>query len=81
MIAPRLLILTGPPGSGKSTVGPLVAASFDRSAVLDADWFLGAIVGGLIDPWEPDADSQNRVVIGAAVSTALRMVRAGYVTV
>ena len=76
-----LLILTGPPGSGKTTVGRLLAGEFNPSAVVDADFFWASIVNGLIPPWEPGADVQNRVMVRASLSTAARFVRAGYVTV
>jgi hypothetical protein len=76
-----LLILTGPPGAGKTTVGRLVAGEFDPSAVIDADFFWASVVNGLIPPWEARADAQNQELIRASLSSAARFVRAGYVTV
>lgn len=76
-----LLILTGPPGSGKTTVGRLVAGEFDPSAVIDADFFWASVVNGLIPPWEARADAQNQEMIRASLSSAARFVRAGYATV
>ncbi|HUY16581.1 MAG TPA: AAA family ATPase [Acidimicrobiales bacterium] len=77
----QMLILTGPPGSGKTTAGRLVASEFTPSVVVDADFFWTSVVNGLIPPWEPLADTQNQVMVRAALSTAARFVRGGYVTV
>ncbi len=77
----QLLILTGPPGSGKTTVGRMVAGEFTPSVVVDADFFWASVVNGLIPPWESGADAQNQVMMRASLSTAARFVRAGYVTV
>ena len=76
-----LLILTGPPGAGKTTVGKSVAAASPRSACISADWFWTTIVNGHIAPWEGAADDQNRVMIRAAVAAGVRMANAGYSTV
>ncbi|MHB8378503.1 MAG: AAA family ATPase [Acidimicrobiales bacterium] len=77
----QMLLLSGPPGSGKTTVGRLVAGEFTPSTVVDADFFWASVVNGLIAPWESRADTQNQVMVRAALSTAARFVRAGYVTV
>lgn len=37
----ELIIVTGPPGAGKSAVSGLVADSFDSSILIPADWFFG----------------------------------------
>jgi hypothetical protein len=76
-----LLILTGPPGAGKTTVGKMIASQSSRSASISADWFWTTIVNGHIPPWEGTADDQNRVMIGSAVAAGLRMANAGYATV
>jgi predicted kinase len=76
-----LLILTGAPGSGKTTVGRRVAGEFTPSAVIDADFFFASIVNGLIPPWEARADGQNQEMIRASLSVAARYVKAGYATV
>jgi len=78
---PFLLILTGPPGAGKSTVGRLVAGGSDRSAYIEADRFWTAILTGHIEPWEQAAHGQNRAVVRAATAAAVRMAVAGYATV
>ena len=62
----RLLLLTGSPGCGKTTVAPLVADRHDLSACLDLDWFFAKLRQGRIEPWRAEAHAQNRVVLHAA---------------
>ncbi len=76
-----LLILAGPPGAGKTSVGGIITAESPLSACIHSDWFWTTIVNGHVAPWEHEADSQNRVVIRAAAAAAVRMANAGYTTV
>jgi predicted kinase len=76
-----LLILTGPPGAGKTTVGAIIVSESPRSACIQSDWFWTTIVNGHIAPWERAADAQNRAVIRAAVAAGVRMANAGFTTV
>ena len=76
-----LLILTGPPGAGKSTVGAIIASRSPRSACIHSDWFWTTIVSGHIPPWERAADAQNRAVIRAAAAAGVRMANAGFTVV
>ncbi len=61
-----LLIVTGPPGAGKSTVAKLVADSMSRSVLVAGDTFFGFLANGAIDPWLPESHEQNTVVTKAA---------------
>jgi predicted kinase len=81
MDEPFLLILTGPPGAGKSTVGHAIADRFDRSSCLESDWFWTTIVHGFVRQWDQDADAQNRAVVAAFMAAATRLVGGGFVTV
>jgi len=81
MDGPYLLILTGPPGAGKTTVGALVAARSALAAHIESDWFWTTLVSGRTDPWERAADPQNRAVVRASVAAAARLAAAGYATV
>jgi predicted kinase len=76
-----LLILTGPPGAGKTTVGAIIASESPLSACIHSDWFWGTIVNGHIPPWERAADSQNRAVIRGAAAAGVRMANAGFTVV
>jgi predicted kinase len=76
-----VLLLTGPPGAGKSTVAEIVAERFERSVHVEADRFYGFVVGGYVDPWERGAHDQNVIAVEIACDTAARYAEAGYVTI
>ncbi len=76
-----LLLLTGSPGCGKTTVAPLVADRHELSACLDLDWFFAKLRRGAIEPWREAADRQNRVVLRAAAGAVATFAEGGYFTV
>lgn len=76
-----MLIVTGPPGAGKSTIAPSVAQQSAKAACVEADWFWTTIVGGFVRPWLPEADLQNRTVLRSALIAAHALERGGYDTV
>ena len=77
----ELLIITGPPGAGKSTVSELVAQQFDRCALVRGDTFFGFVARGYIDPWLPESHEQNEVVTRATATAAGRFAQGGYMTI
>ena len=81
MAARSLLLLTGSPGCGKTTVAPLVADHHELSACLDLDWFFAKLRRGAVDPWRKEAHAQNRVVLHAAAEAVAAMADGGYFTV
>ena len=72
----ELVIVTGPPGAGKSTVAPLVADGFASSVLIPGDWFFGLWRRGAIDPWLPEAAPQTSVAFAAAAAAAGTFARA-----
>lgn len=72
----ELIIVTGPPGAGKSAVAPLVADGFESSVLIPADWFFGLWRRGAIDPWLPEALPQASVAGNAAAAAAGQFARA-----
>jgi predicted kinase len=69
----ELIVVSGPPGAGKSTVARSVADAYDPSVLVIGDDFFAFLARGRIDPWLPDADAQNRAVISAAAAACGRL--------
>lgn len=65
-----LLVITGPPGAGKSTVAALVAKRCDPSVLIEGDAFFGFLDQGALPPWLPESHAQNDVVTRAAAAAA-----------
>lgn len=61
-----LLIVSGPPGAGKSSVATLLADHYDPSFLVAGDDFFAFAHSGAIQPWLPEAHRQNTVIIEAA---------------
>ncbi|HWD54535.1 MAG TPA: AAA family ATPase [Acidimicrobiales bacterium] len=76
-----VLLLTGSPGCGKTTVAPLVADRYEPSACLDLDWFFAKVQRGRIEPWLPEAHAQNRLVLRAGAEAVAAFAGGGYFTV
>ena len=78
----RLLILTGPPGAGKTTVARILADTADRPTVhLHTDDFFSAIRTGLIAPWLPESSGQNAVISRAIAAAAGAFTEGGYAVI
>lgn len=76
-----VLIVTGPPGVGKTTAVGLLVAQWPKAVHLEADRFFDFIRSGHIEPWEPESHEQNEVVMNVVAGAAGGYAKAGYLTV
>jgi adenylate kinase family enzyme len=80
--APTILVITGPPGAGKTTVARLVAAELgEKSVSIETDWFWTTITKGYIEPWKTGSEDQNLAVMRAVGASAGALARGGYAVV
>jgi shikimate kinase len=74
-----ILILTGPPAAGKSTLGSLIAKRLERCAVIDVDWVRAMLVQPHISAWLGEAGmAQLRLGAKNACVLAHNFVAEGY---
>jgi ribosomal protein S18 acetylase RimI-like enzyme/predicted kinase len=75
-----VLILTGPPGVGKTTAGRILTERLARSVHLESDAFFRFIRSGKVEPWKPESREQNGVVMRIVAEAAAAYAAAGYFT-
>lgn len=76
-----VLLLSGPPGSGKTTTARLIADTATLGVHLEADAFFHFVRGGHVEPWLPESHTQNVIVMQAVAAAAARYAEGGYATV
>src|SRR5690242_2331629 len=76
----RIVIVTGPPGAGKSTTARALAeeSPADRAVHLHTDDAYAYIRKGFVPPWDPASGPQNATVMAALSAQAAAFARGGY---
>jgi cytidylate kinase len=77
----ELLIVSGPPGAGKSTVAAAIAERREPSVLVEGDAFFRFLRRGRVDPWRAEAHGQNVTVGEAAAAATARFAGGRYWTV
>jgi chloramphenicol 3-O-phosphotransferase len=80
MNVPPLVIISGPPGSGKSSIARQLAEQsiYERAVHMHTDDFYQYIRKGYVAPWLAEAQEQNVIVLEAFTASAARYARGGY---
>lgn len=74
-----ILILTGPPAAGKSTLGPLIASQLERCAVIDVDRVRLMVAQPHVPPWSGEEGMrQLRLGVDNACLLAHNFVKEGF---
>lgn len=76
-----LLVVTGPPGAGKSTVSRLIADRFESNLLVEGDAFFPFLAAGAIEPWLPESHQQNEIATDVAAAATAAFVTGLYDTV
>lgn len=76
----RIIVITGSPGTGKTTTASIIAKESDmkKSVHMHTDDFYHYLSKGAIPPHLPESNEQNLIVIEAFLEAAKRYVRGGY---
>jgi tRNA uridine 5-carbamoylmethylation protein Kti12 len=76
-----ILIVTGPPGVGKTTTAEILAQRSTRAVHLESDAFFRFIRSGYVEPWRPESHGQNQIVMQIVAQAASSYSAAGYFTI
>lgn len=82
-MAGSVIILTGPPGAGKSTVADILARQSESPAAhLHTDDFYDRYIkSGYVLPWLPESQKQNEVVTRVIAAAACAYAEGGYLAI
>ena len=80
MKSKRIVIISGSPGSGKSTVSRNLAENsvYEKAVHMHTDDFYTYIHKGYISPWLPGANEQNTTIIESVAASVARLASGGY---
>ncbi len=68
-----IVVVSGPPGAGKSSVAERLVELLHPSALVPGDTFFALLRNGAIPPWLEEAHAQNTSVLQAAAAATGRL--------
>jgi guanylate kinase len=76
----NIILITGPAGSGKSSVARALAKKFERSAVIEVDKLRTMVIGGYVRPWpyNEEVDLQLSLSVKNACDMAKNFMEKGF---
>lgn len=79
----QVIILSGPPGAGKSAVASAICERFDRMLLVEVDELRHWVCAGYRHPWAGDAQAEEQLRLGArnACAVARESIAARYAVV
>lgn len=76
-----VIIISGPPGAGKSSVSCTLAEKFPKSAYIPVDDVKNMIIGGNVAPWAEKGPEQFKLVEKNFLSLARNFLDEGFVVI
>ncbi|WP_304171240.1 AAA family ATPase [Phenylobacterium aquaticum] len=77
----QVLILTGPPGAGKTTAARRLAEAAPMGVHVHGDDFMDYIRSGFIEPWKTASQAQNLTLSRSLAAACFSFAAGGYFTV
>lgn len=66
----QVIVISGPPGAGKSAVAGAICERFDRMLLIEVDELRRWVCAGYRRPWDGDAQAEEQLRLGARAACA-----------